>query len=314
MHHLLTNPLCIGRIRHKDTTFPGQHSAIIEEGLWQEVQDKLIAASARPRGRRHATTDPRVLTGKRRDETGDHLTLTHTLKAGRRFAYYLSNRLIAGGRDPFSWRLPAEALETTLRQIVVGHLRRAAEDHALLAQPEASGAAELVRRATALAGRVESEPALLGRMIEPGTLAPGKLRLELDPGVIAEALDVPFESLADQILRVCCAFALRRRGVETRIIAGETVPAPNEVLLRTLAEAHLWARALRRGTSFTEIARETGRSEPYIRSRIPLAFLAPKLQAEILDGRQPVHLSVAQLIRNDIPMGWNEQAKLFEIG
>lgn len=51
-----------------------------------------------------------------------------------------------------------------------------------------------------------------------------------------------------------------------------------------------------------------------IRTRIPLAFLAPKLQAAILEGRQPVHLSVAQLLRDDIPMGWNEQARLFQIG
>ena len=131
--------------------------------------------------------------------------------------------------------------------------------------------------------------------------------------MIAAALEVPVAALSDRHLRFSCAFALRRRGVETRIIAGETIPAPDEVLQRTLAEAHLWARALRRGTSLTEIARETGRSEPYIRTRIPLAFLAPKLQAAILDGRQPVHLSVAQLIRADIPMGWNEQARLFEI-
>lgn len=68
------------------------------------------------------------------------------------------------------------------------------------------------------------------------------------------------------------------------------------------------------GTSLTEIARQTGRSEPYIRTRIPLAFLAPKQQAAILDGRQPAHLSVAQLIREDIPMDWTEQARLFDIG
>ncbi len=314
LHHLLTNPVYIGRIRHKDQTYPGQHPAIIEDALWQEVQDKLIAASARPRGRSHATTDPRILTGKLRDETGDLLTPTHTLKAGRRFAYYVSNRLIAGGRDPTGWRLPAEALEATLRQIAVGHLRRAAAGHALLQHPEANGAAELVRRATAFADRVESEPALLGKMIGSGTLTPGKLQLELDPGVIAAALEVSVESLSDRFLQFSCAFALRRRGAETRIIAGETMPVPDEVLQRTLAEAHLWTGALRGGTSLTEIARETGRSEPYIRNRIPLAFLAPKLQAAILEGRQPVHLSVAQLIRDDIPMCWNDQAKLFQIG
>ncbi len=151
-------------------------------------------------------------------------------------------------------------------------------------------------------------------MIAAGTITKGKLQLDLDPGVIAATLEVPPESLSDRLLRFSCAFALRRRGVETRIIAGETIPAPDEVLQRTLAEAHSWARALRAGTSLTAIARETGRSEPYIRTRIPLAFPAPKLQAAILDGRQPVHLSVAQLIRDDIPMGWTDQAGLFEIG
>lgn len=89
--------------------------------------------------------------------------------------------------------------------------------------------------------------------------------------------------------------------------------APDAVLQRTLAEAHNWARALRAGISLTEIARETGRSEPYIRTRIPLAFLAPKLQAAILDGRQPADLSLAKLVRDGIPMDWADQARLFGI-
>ncbi len=314
LHYLLTNPVYIGRIRHKVQTYAGLHAAIIQAELWDRVQVKLIAGGARPRGRSPTAIDARILTSKLCDETGDHLTPTHTKKEGRRFAYYVSNRLIAGGKDPSGWRLPADALETTLRQLIVGHLRTAATGHAFLAQPDASGAAELVRRATALADRIESDAAFLGRILASGTLALGKLQLELDPGVIAETLEVPVASLSGRLLRFSCAFALRRRGVETKIIAGEAVPAPDEVLQRTLAEAHLWARALRAGTSLTEIARETGRSEPYIRTRIQLAFLAPKLQAAILDGRQPVHLSVAQLIRDDVPMGWSEQARLFQSG
>jgi hypothetical protein len=131
--------------------------------------------------------------------------------------------------------------------------------------------------------------------------------------MIAAALEVPKATLSGNLLQISCTFALRRRGVETRIIAGETIPAPDEVLQRTLAEAHIWAQALRRGTPLTEIARKTGRSEPYIRTRIPLAFLAPKLQAAILDGRQPVDLSVAALLRDGIPLDWTEQARLFEI-
>ena len=79
--------------------------------------------------------------------------------------------------------------------------------------------------------------------------------------MIVATLEVEVAALSDRLLRVACPFALRRRGVETRIIAGEVLPAPDAVLQRSLAEAHDWARALRAGASLTKIARETGRSE-----------------------------------------------------
>jgi site-specific DNA recombinase len=314
LHHLLTNPVYIGRIRHKDQSYPGQHPAIIEAGLWEDVQAKLIAASARPRGRSDTETDPRILTRKLRDETGDLLTPTHTQRHGKRFAYYVSNRLISGGTDPTGWRLPAEALEACLRQIVISHLRRAAERHMLLAEPDANGAAALHRQALALVDRLDSDPNLIGKIIVSGALSQGRLMLRLDPAVIASELHISAGALATGLLTLSQSFALRRRGIETKIIAGETIPAPDPVLQFTLAEAHAWARALRAGTSLTEIARKTGHSEPYIRTRIPLAFLAPRIQAAILDGRQPADLSVVQLLRDGIPMDWTEQARLFAVG
>ena len=41
LYVLLANPVFIGRIRHKDAVHPGQHAAILDESLWQAVQDKL---------------------------------------------------------------------------------------------------------------------------------------------------------------------------------------------------------------------------------------------------------------------------------
>lgn len=96
----------------------------------------MLAAGAGPRGRSLTVTDTRILTGKLRDETCDLLTPTHTQRRGRRFAYYVSKRLIAGGTDPSGWRLPASALETSLRQSVVGHLRRTAAGQSLLTDPK----------------------------------------------------------------------------------------------------------------------------------------------------------------------------------
>ena len=311
LHYLLTNPVYIGRIRHKEMSYPGLHAPLITSDLWDRVQARLIAASARPRGRGVCPTRSRILTGKLRDESGDLLTPTHTQRHGRRFAYYVSHRLIADGRDPSGWRLPAEALEASLRRILAAHLRKAAAGQAMLSVPDATAAAGLARRAAELADRVEADAALIGSLITAVGLHHGRIQLQLAAGPIALALDVPPEALAPDLLAFDESFTLRRRGVETRILAGAMLPAPDPLLIRTLAEAHVWARSLRAGKSLTEIASATGHSEPYIRTRIPLAFLAPKLQAAILDGRQPADLCVARLLRDGSPMDWSEQAQIF---
>ncbi|MBN8629463.1 MAG: hypothetical protein J0L76_01255 [Rhodobacterales bacterium] len=160
------------------------------------MQAKLIAAAARLRGRNETPTDSSILTGKLRDETGDPLTPTHTLRHGRRFRYYVSNRLIAGGIDPTGWRLPGPALEAILRQIVIGHLRKHASSYSILAEPDASGAADLLRRANAMADRIDAEPGLVGAFIASGTIGQNRLELHLDPRAIAHELSVPEGGLA----------------------------------------------------------------------------------------------------------------------
>jgi site-specific DNA recombinase len=162
----------------------------------------------------------------------------------------------------------------------------------------------LSRRARTLADGIEADTDLLGNFFAAGSLAQGRLDLRPDAAALAAALQASVDALSSDFTRIAEPFTLRRRGIETRIIAGETLPAPDTVLQRTLAEAHAWAKALRAGRSLTEIARRTGRSEPYIRARIPLAFLAPHLQAAILSGRQPADFSVAKLVCDGIAMDW----------
>lgn len=76
IYHLLTNPVYLGRIRHKTQTFPGLHPAIIDQDLWDRVQHQLTSASARKRGASAGLPGSisAPLKGKVRDETGDLLT------------------------------------------------------------------------------------------------------------------------------------------------------------------------------------------------------------------------------------------------
>ncbi|RYH05178.1 recombinase family protein, partial [Tropicimonas sp. IMCC6043] len=92
----------LGMIRHKEKTFPGKHPAIIDQSLWDKVQDLLQSASVKRRGAPSGQTskDAVPLKGKFRDETGDLLTPTHARKNGKQLRYYISNRLVSGGADP----------------------------------------------------------------------------------------------------------------------------------------------------------------------------------------------------------------------
>jgi hypothetical protein len=141
-------------------------------------------------------------------------------------------------------------------------------------QPDASQAADLMRRATTLANRIEGEPDRLGRLILSGKLARGHLFLQLDASALAKSLNVPVSALSPELTNFAQPSTLHRRGIEAKIIAGETLAAPDPMLQRTLAETHLWARALRAGKSLTAIAQDSGRSKPYIRIRIPWPFSA----------------------------------------
>lgn len=57
------------------------------------------------------------------------------------------------------------------------------------------------------------------------------------------------------------------------------------------------------------LAREAGVSEGCLRVHLQLAFLAPPMQAAMLDGTQPAGLSLHRLARPEMPAGWSAQAR-----
>jgi DNA invertase Pin-like site-specific DNA recombinase len=216
IHFLLTNPVYIGRIRHKRQCWPGQHAAIIDQDLWDRVQAQLQAASARPRTRAEAsdaTPESAVLSplaGKLRDETGDRLTPTHTCRRGKRHRYYVSNRLVSGtsaSSDPAGWRLPAPALERAVARIVAEHLEARASRLALLDDPAASSAAAVAAKATTLCSHLrEGDDTRLRAMIGSGAIGAGHIRIDLHAEALAAALGITPASIAAPSLAIEAPF------------------------------------------------------------------------------------------------------------
>lgn len=160
IYQILTNQVYRGLIRQKDTYWPGRHPAIIDETLWSRVQARLQRNAARPRGRRTASvtpqTHPAPLKGKLRDETGDRLTPTHTIRHGRRLCYYVSHRLLRHGPDVTGWRLPADKLEDVVRSGIANHLDHLALDQRIVAAPDLRASAAPSSRGIELARQLRS--------------------------------------------------------------------------------------------------------------------------------------------------------------
>ncbi len=105
-----------------------------------------------------------------------------------------------------------------------------------------------------------------------------------------------------------------RRGLELRLLAGPRAPAPDPTLIAALTRATRWLAALRTGEAILALATREGRSESFVRSRLELAFLSPRLQAAILAGTQPLDLTLERLVRTPIPLDWKKQEQVFGIG
>jgi site-specific DNA recombinase len=307
VHYILSNPLYIGRIRHREKTHAGRHHGIIDRDLWDKVQAKLTEASARKRGRGNAATVS-LLAGKLTDETGDRLTPSHANKQGRRYRYYVSNRLITKeGESGGGWRLPAKELEDSLAAAILVHLRRRLGSD-LLRDASVEEIMQVESKLAALEpGSAPGRAALL-RTLASASIRPGMIEMTLDGSVMSTLLGLDPERLNTEALTFSLPFRQRKRGVETRLVIGDLAPEMvDKVLVRNLAKAQQYYAALKNGETFDETAAEAGITKRRLLALINLAFLAPDIAQAILDGTQPLGLTCEWLQRNPLPLDWQEQ-------
>jgi DNA invertase Pin-like site-specific DNA recombinase len=139
LYKLFRNRVYIGEAVHKGTSYPGEHHAIIDQPLWDQVH-AILQESPRQRAANTRAKTPALLKGLIFTATGIAMTPTATKKGSRHYRYYTSMDAIrnrAGeGTDGFV-RLNAGMVENA----VVEHIRT------LLRTPEiAARAVDAARR------------------------------------------------------------------------------------------------------------------------------------------------------------------------
>ena len=310
LHHILTNPIYAGRIRHRDKVFEGQHPAIIEPETWEAVQAQLQNGAAKSRSKTTVTRRSR-LCGKLFDETGDRLTPSHSkTKKGVRLRYYISHRLVAksGEAQQDAWRLPAAELESRM----VDLLRKLLPGPGFVTKLLPDATTDQIGKAASAHAEVgdKAEPDTLFGLITRIDVAPGRLDLQLNADAVAKAIGADSCRVAEDALFATFPFRLRKRGVETKIILADAPAGIDEALIRNIARAHLWFEQIKTGSTLSEIAKAERTTNGRIHKLINLAFLAPDIIRNVFDGKQPLGFTSDWCVRHTLPGDWQDQRAL----
>jgi site-specific DNA recombinase len=256
----------------------------VGEILWERVQQQLRSRAVR-QGEGRKTEAPRSpLAGELFDESGEPLYVQGAAKGQRRYRYYVSRRLVRGESKHAerAWRISAPEIEQTISAAA----REILSDRAGIALAlEESG----------------TDPNLLKPVLESAQEWIERLRSK-----ITANNSLVLSRMALLPMRV------KRRGVEMRLVLeGDSTPSRVDLpLLKAVARARRWSQDLIAGRvqSVREIANRDGVAARYVRELMPLGFLAPGTIEAIIEGHQPLELTVIDLTRRiDLPLLWSTQ-------
>jgi site-specific DNA recombinase len=336
LYCLLQNPIYLGKIKHRDATYAGEHDAIIPQELWDKVQDRL-GANNKVRRSGSNSKSPSSLVGLLYDEEGNRFTPSHAVKRGKRYRYYVSQAAIH--HRPTSkigpTRIPAQEIEgiicrrlqallssaEQLLQAVGVESEDAAISKALITAGKhlaklwpAKSPTEQREFLSSIIGRIVIRETSLEIMVLQSTLR-GVLLLG-NPSMRPTNREARVEKGMGDVFKLTIDSRVKHCGGEVRLLvptdsANESPSRSVPSLIKAVARAHRWPEQIIHGElkGRHSIAQRTGLDERYVGRVLQCALLAPDIVEAILDGRQPADLGIQKLLK-DLPLDWIAQRQI----
>ena len=138
------------------------------------------------------------------------------------------------------------------------------------------------------------------------------ITITIDRKALSEELGIPDHADPEKCITITLPAELRRLGKEKRLIIAAHAPASNQDvnLIKAIVRANKWFAMLRDGdvASISDIARSEKLQRSYVSALVPFAFLAPDITQAILEGHQPLDLTLDRLLHlSPLPIEWSAQ-------
>ncbi len=274
VRRIITNPIYMGKIKHYEKEYEGKHEAIIEEEKWKKAQELI---SNQPyRGVKY---EEALLKGIIKCKSCDvNMTLTYSKKENKRYRYYVCNNHLVG-----------KSCASKSRNIVAGEVEK-----------------EVMKRAEHLyenwQEKTEEKIEKLWKNLSFGKQKEVVKKLIRTVLVREDGIDLSSEGKVEFI-------PIKKKGNKYTVVEPEG--KTNNALLKAVVRAHSWKRQLEEGeyANIKELSAKINIGTRRIQQILRLNYLAPKIKEDIVNGRQPRGLKLADL--TEIPMLWSEQMKKF---
>jgi site-specific DNA recombinase len=275
--HFLKNRLYVGETRHKEKWFSGEHASIVDKTTFDQVQ-QLLASNAAGRTATRSASGA-LLQGKIYDDRGNRMSPSYSTKNGIRYRFYVSSALLRGRIAEVGslGRVSAVEIEDAVCSTVE-------------AQPQCSSSPTY-----GVSDAIE--------MVERVVVAHGELTICLAP------FGGPANNDAATQIRI--PWTVKASNPAGSVDCGENVGAHNESLVQSIVRAHAWNQSLLTGThgSVEKLAEANGLHPKVVRQALRLAFLSPDVTSAILEGGQPLGLSLARIPKL-LALQWADHRRL----
>lgn len=327
LYALLKNVIYIGKIKHKEYVYDGNHKAILKQTLWDKVQQQLLD-NKQATYQRTTAKEPALLAGLLFDDKGNQLSPTHTRKKNRRYKYYVNQALLQFKKTDENavTRVPAENLEAIIEKQLLILLTNDSKLTRLITLYNLSA----INHKTILKSakqfslqwiELESNQKIvfLNRFIKQIILTRTALSISYQTNHIINALLETDSFNNIEIYNDEINISIKRCGFETKFIVDSeelenNKPHPDSLkaIQKGVRQGLEWNQTLVLGEagSAKEIAEKLNVSDRYVCQCIRLAYLSPDNIKRVFKGDIPFDMTLTKL-KQGFPSDWGKQETLF---
>ena len=320
---ILRNPVYMGKIRHKDQIYEGQHEAIISEKLFQEVQEIRRENASQPLSMRRFNENS-ILKGILYSGLSQvAMVTTQSNKNNKVYVYYTSLDAVKEGYGKCKLgNIPAGTIEAFMFSKIKPILQSPKVISLVLCDIlndnpniDANKIIEVLKT------DYDSFINAMEKTIKRKLLVSLVKKVELFP----ERAIIIFTDLAVNLMteqernnfgidhNKTAVFPLEiRRGRQGHKRICDAGQISDERIIQHIAQAFQWQHEIDvRGISIERLASEKRKSRSYVGKIIKLTHLCPDIVKSIFEGKLPDKVRIMDLIEGDIPILWEDQKKKY---